>query len=106
MFSQFRKLYRFGLQIGAIWTLFGTPQGIIWRLGGNIGNSLQKGSEKEPPGVEKISGNKFPPPAVRSGRSREEDNRRRKEISDAWLTPRGRRILGSMRFPEAVATGV
>ena len=33
-----------------------------------------------------------PLPAVRSERSREEDERRRARISDAWLTPRGRRI--------------
>ena len=33
------------------------------------------------------------PPMVRSGGSKEEDKRRRARISDAWLTPRGRRIF-------------
>ena len=37
-----------------------------------------------------------PPCAVRSGGSREEDKRRRARISDAWLSPRGRRIHGSL----------
>ena len=34
----------------------------------------------------------LPPPAVRFGGSREEDERRRTRISDAWLTQRGRRV--------------
>ena len=44
-------------------------------------------------------GNGDPPSvAVRSEGSREEDKRRRARISDAWLTPRGRRIFKSPRI--------
>ena len=64
-------------------------QGIIDALEG-IEKTIPKKVGKE--GAREVRKWEVPLPAVRSGRSREEDERRRARISDAWLTPRGRRI--------------
>ena len=83
------EIGQFGPQFGCIWGAMGSKMASIWRLRSHVKSRAVARSLQEASGSP-VNGGGIPREVKQA--PGEEDNRRRARISDAWLTPRGRRI--------------